>query len=242
VTVRIEVMADPARTCTAMMLTAAIGGGDIVLTGGSTPRAAYERFASEATAIGLDLSRTTLWLGDERCVAPDDERSNYRMIKESMLDPLAGATAPVMHRIRGELGPDAGAADYARTLAYHGPPRFDLLLLGIGSDGHCASLFPGQDTLAQRCGLMVGCEQAGLEPFVPRVSMTFTAIALARHIVVLASGASKAEPIARAFGPDAVPDPEVPSSLLAPAAGPITVLCDPAAAAGLAAATEGGAR
>ena len=92
-TVRIEVMADPARTCTAMMLTAAIGGGDIVLTGGSTPRAAYERFASEATAIGLDLSRTTLWLGDERCVAPDDERSNYRMIKESMLDPLAGALA-----------------------------------------------------------------------------------------------------------------------------------------------------
>ena len=114
-----------------------------------------------------------------------------------------------------------------------GSPRFDFVLLGIGSDGHCASLFPGQESLTERRRLVVGVPQAGLEPFVPRISMTLPALAAARQVVFLAVGDSKADAIARAFGPDAEPDPATPSSLLVPEAKAITVLVDEAAAARL---------
>lgn len=234
-----EVVRDPARACAAMMFTAAIGGGDIVLAGGSTPKAANQHFAGLVTGAGLDLARTTLWMGDERCVEPADERSNYRMIKESLLDPLGGATSPVVHRIRGELGADPAADDYERTLRYAGPPVFDLVLLGIGPDGHTASLFPRDETLAERTRLVVSVPKAGLEPFVPRVSLTFTTLARARRIVVLAEGESKAEPIVSAFGPGARPDPGVPSSMLLPLGAEILLLIDPAAASALG---SGGAR
>ena len=90
------------------MVGAAIGGGDVVLTGGSTPKAAYAEFAEAVRIVGLDLADTTFWMGDERCVAPDDPRANYRMIKESLLEPLADLTVPCLKRIKGELGPDAG--------------------------------------------------------------------------------------------------------------------------------------
>ena len=86
-TLEIEVLDHPARACGAMMVGAAIGGGDVVLTGGSTPKAAYAEFAEAVRIVGLDLADTTFWMGDERCVAPDDPRANYRMIKESLLEP-----------------------------------------------------------------------------------------------------------------------------------------------------------
>ncbi|MGO9956303.1 MAG: 6-phosphogluconolactonase [Solirubrobacteraceae bacterium] len=232
-TVSIEVVEDPARACAAMMLSAAIGGGQIVLTGGSTPRVAYERFAADVRDVGLDLSSVTFWWGDERCVEPEDARSNFRMARESLLDPLTGVTEPIIRRMRSELGPERGAADYERTLRYAGPPIFDLVLLGIGPDGHCASLFPHQDTLAERTRLAVGVAEAGLEPFVSRVSLTFTALAGSRRILILAEGESKADAIGKAFGPGAGPDPAVPSSLLAPLGTDITLLIDRAAASGL---------
>ncbi len=214
------------------MVGAAIGGGHIVLTGGSTPRAAYEHFVEAVRTVGIDLRQTTFWVGDERCVDRDDDRSNYKMIKESMLDPLAG-NPPVMHRMKGELGPEAGAEDYARTLREAGPPEFDLMLLGIGPDGHCASLFPHQDTLRERARTVVGVPEAGLEPFVPRISMTLPRLAAARRVLFLATGESKADAIARAFGPGRTPDPATPSSLLVAEAKEITVLVDAAAAGGL---------
>jgi 6-phosphogluconolactonase len=232
-TVGFEVVDDPARGCAAIMVSAAIGGGEIVLAGGSTPKAAYEQFVVAVKTVGLDLSRTTFWFGDERCVEPDDDRSNYRMIKETLLDPLAGVTQPTIHRIKGELGPEGAADDYEHALRAAGPPEFDLVLLGIGPDGHTASLFPGQDTLAERSRLVVGVPEAGLEPFVPRVSLTINALTAARRIVFLAKGDSKADAVARAFGRDADPDPSVPASLLAPTAKLITVLLDGAAASGL---------
>ena len=229
--VTLEIVEDPARSCAALMVGAASAGGDIVLAGGSTPKAANEHFVEAVRSVGLDLSGTTLWLGDERCVEPDDERSNYRMIKESLLEPLSDP--PAIHRIRGELGPDRGAEDYAQVIADAGHPRFDLLLLGIGPDGHTLSLFPGQATLQERSALVVGVPEAGLEPFVARVSMSLAGVALAQRVVLLASGESKAEAINEAFGPDAEADPSVPSSMLAGVAKELTVLIDPAAASAL---------
>ena len=170
-TVEIEVVEDPARACGAMLVGASLGGGHVVLTGGSTPRAAYGELVAAVKSVGLDLSDTTYWLGDERCVPPDDERANSRMIEESLLGPLAAVTEPTFKRIRGELGPDEGADDYERELTAAGPPRFDLLLLGLGPDAHTASLFPDQPAVTDRSRLVVGVEMSGLEPFVPRVSL-----------------------------------------------------------------------
>jgi 6-phosphogluconolactonase len=229
--VRFEVVDDPARSCAALMVSTATAGGDIVLAGGSTPKAANGHFVEAVRKVGLDLSGLRLWIGDERCVAPDDERSNYRMIKESLLDQLP--EAPPIHRMKGELGPDEGAADYERALRDAGDPRFDLMLVGIGPDGHTLSLFPGQPSLLERSRRVVGVAAAGLEPFVPRISMTLAAVARARSVVVLASGESKADAILEAFGPDAEPDPAIPSSLLTEVAKQVTVLLDPAAASHL---------
>jgi 6-phosphogluconolactonase len=232
-TLQIEVVEDPARACAAMMLGVAAGRGHIVLSGGSTPRAAYGAFVDAVHAVGVDVSGATMWFGDERCVAPDDERSNYRMVREALLDPLGDGVAPAVFRMKGELGPAEGADDYEREMAQSGPEQFDIVLLGIGPDGHCASLFPDQPTLNEHSRMVIGVEEAGLEPFVPRVSFTFPAIARGKHVVFLAAGESKADAVAAAFGPGAAPDPHVPSSLVAPVAREVTVLLDPAAAAGL---------
>ena len=235
--VEIEVVEDPGRACSAMLVGVAAGGGHIVLTGGSTPQMAYREFVAAVREVGIDVSGCTMWFGDERCVPPEDERSNYGAANASMFDPLESHGLPTIHRMKGELGPSAGADEYERVLQDAGSPRFDLVLLGIGSDGHCASLFPDQSTLDERSRSVVGVEQAGLEPFVPRVSMTLPRLANARYVVFLATGESKAAPVAAAFGPGAKPNPHVPSSLLVPLAKNITVLLDPAAAAGL----QGGA-
>lgn len=232
-TVEIEVLENPARACGAMLVGAALGGGHVVLTGGSTPKAAYGELVAAVKDVGLDLSDTTFWLGDERCVPPDDDQANSKMIMQSLLDPLAAVTSPSFKRIKGELGPIEGAEDYERELAQSGPSAFDLVLLGLGPDGHTASLFPDQAAVLDRSRLVVGVEMAGLEPFVPRVTFTFTAIAKGRRVVVLASGESKAEAVAAAFGPNARPDPHVPASFLPREARELLVLLDPAAAARL---------
>jgi 6-phosphogluconolactonase len=214
--IEIEIVDDPARACAAMLVGVAAGGGDIVLTGGSTPRAAYGEFVEAVRTVGIDVSGCVIWFSDERCVPPEDERSNFRMVRESLLEPLGkSGDLPTVHRMRGELGPDAAAEEYERGLREAGSPRFEMVLLGIGPDGHLASMFPDQESLSERSRLVVGVEQAGLEPYVPRVTLTFPALLNARQIVFLATGASKAEAVAAAFGPDAKPDPHVPSSLLA---------------------------
>jgi 6-phosphogluconolactonase len=232
-TAEIEVVEDPARACAAMLIGAAAGGGHVVLTGGSTPKAAYEELVKAVQAVEFDLTHTTFWFGDERCVPPDDERSNHLLAQRSLIDPLGEGNQPTVWRMKGELGPTEGADDYERALRAAGPPRFELLLLGLGPDGHCASLFPDQPSLQERERLVVGVEQAGLEPFVPRISMTLPTLTAARRVVFLVSGSSKAEAVAKAFGPGAVADPHVPASMLAPLAEEVTVLLDPAAAAQL---------
>lgn len=232
-TAQIEVLDDPARACAAMMLSCVLHGGDLVLTGGSTPGPAYEELASALREVGGDLGATTLWFGDERCVPPQDERSNYRLVKQTLLDPLGDLPAPTVMRIHGELGPEKAAEAYDRQLQEAGEPEFDLLLLGLGPDGHCASLFPDQPSLAERARLVVGVQQAGLEPFVPRVSLTLSGLANAKQTVFLVTGESKADAVAAAFGQGSTPDPHVPASLLVPLANDLKVLLDRAAAARL---------
>lgn len=229
-TLEIEVVEDPARACAAMLVGAASGGGHVVLTGGSTPRTSYEEFVRAVQAVDLDLSQTHFWFGDERCVPPDDERSNFRLVRESILDPLGDSSPGTVHRMQGELGFADGADAYERELRDAGPPRFELLLLGLGPDGHCASLFPDQPSLGEHERLVVGVPEAGLEPFVPRISLTLHALASARHILFLVSGSAKADAVAAAFGPEATPTPHVPASMVPQVADAVTVLLDPAAA------------
>jgi 6-phosphogluconolactonase len=152
------------------------------------------------------------------------------MVRQALLDRLDGSNRPHIHRVQGELGPTAAADAYERELLDAGPPEFDLVLLGMGPDGHTASLFPDQPTLSERSRLVAPVEEPGLEPFVPRVTFTLPALASAREVVFLITGDSKADAVAAAFGPEAKPDPHLPSSLLVPLAKEITVLLDPAAA------------
>lgn len=205
-------------------------GGHIALSGGSTPRAAHERVSE----MDLDWSRTELWFGDERAVAPDHEHSNFAMAKASLLDRISGPE-PAVHRIPGELGHEAAARIYSQEMheAFRGEslPCLDLVLLGLGPDAHCASLFPGDPALGERERWVAEVETPGMAPFVSRVTVTLPVLNAARDVVFLISGTDKAEAVARAFG-DA-PDPGAPASLVRPGHGTLTVLLDPPAAARL---------
>ncbi len=222
----VRVLSDPAAAAADLLARHVAAGGHVALTGGSTPGAAYER----AAALDLDWSGATLWFGDERCVAPDDERSNWGMAQRTLLNRIAGP-APRVERMLAERGPREGAADYEarlRSVFGAGMPSLDLVLLGLGSDGHCASLFPGRPELDVTDRLAVGVPEAGLEPFVPRVTLTLPVLDAAREVAFLVTGAAKAEAAARAFG--GTPDPDTPASLVAPESGSLTVLIDAAAA------------
>jgi len=229
----LQVLDDPAGACAAMLLGPILGGGHVVLTGGSTPGKAYSELARALLATGRDVSDATIWFSDERCVAPDDELSNFRLVEQTLLRPLAGRSPPEVVRMEGERGPNEAAELYEQALDEADALPFDLVLLGLGPDAHIASLFPDQATLSERARDVIGVEKAGHEPYVPRVSLTLPALTGPRQIVVLVTGEDKADAVAAAFGPQARPDPHVPGSLLAPLANEITVLLDPAAAAKL---------
>ena len=200
---------------------AARAGLEIALTGGSTPRRAYEL----AAAREPDWSRAGAWWGDERAVPPDDERSNYRLARESLLDRLT--RPPRVHRIRGELDPADAAAEYEREL---GDTRLDLVLLGIGPDGHVASLFPEAPTLDERERRVVAAK-AGLEPFVPRVTLTLPVLCAARAVLFLVTGEEKAEAARAAFADE--PSPRTPASLVRAADGDSVAILDRTAGSSL---------
>jgi 6-phosphogluconolactonase len=200
---------------------AARKGGNIVLTGGKTPGIAYE----EAARREPDWSGVDVWWGDERCVPPDDENSNYGMAKVALLDRLERGPRKV-HRIKGELGKDDAAADYDRELD---DTPLDLLLLGVGADGHVASLFPNAPTLQQREKVLPA--EAGLEPFVDRVTLSLPVLCSAREVLFLLAGESKADAAARAFGSE--PSADTPASLVRSRDGQTVVILDRAAAAKL---------
>jgi 6-phosphogluconolactonase len=210
-----EVSDDPAGAAAALLAQAT---GQLCITGGSTPRAAYER----AATARQDWSGVEVWFTDERCVPPDHEHSNFRMAREALLDRAPGAT---VHRMQGELGPDAGAADYEREYEAAARPAFDLILLGLGPDAHICSLFPGDAALGERERAVVGVPTPGMAPLVARITLTLPVVNAARRIVFLVTGEDKAEAMARAFS--GRPDPMAPASLVE---GAVTVLLDEGAA------------
>ena len=153
------------------------------------------------------------------------------MARESLLVHLD--PAPTVRPIETEHGLDAGAARYEQALRAvfsDSAPAFDLLLLGLGPDGHCASLFPGASALEVTDRWVVGVERAGLEPFVPRISLTLPALTAARETVFVVTGAAKASAVRRAFGPSGE---DLPARRVAEGAAAVSVLLDEAAASEL---------
>jgi 6-phosphogluconolactonase len=159
----------------------------LVLAGGSTPLRCYELLAE----MKLPWGRVTVLFGDERCVPPAHPESNFRIAAESLLNRVIPAT---VHRIPAELGPEEAAAAYEPAVAT-GP--LDLVLLGIGPDGHTASLFPSNPAL-QAGGLVVGVHEAPKPP-PERVSLTLPALREAHRVLVLVSGPDKADAVRRAL-------------------------------------------
>jgi 6-phosphogluconolactonase len=222
----IRVLEDPAQAVAEMLTEVAAQGGNIVLTGGSTPRRAYET----AARAGADWSQARVWFSDERCVAPSDPLSNYALVDDALVGRLHRDQRPEVIRMEGELGPELGAANYEALVREWrgGDPRWDFMLLGLGPDAHVASLFPGKPEVHERDRLVAGVGQAGWDPFVPRISLTLPALNSARRVVFLVTGADKAPAMKRAFGDP--PDPSSPAAHVRPRSGELLVLCDAAAA------------
>jgi 6-phosphogluconolactonase len=217
--VQLTVAADPeeaaVRAATAMAA-AARTGGSISLAGSNTPRRTYELLAAEP---GIDWSQVHLWFGDERCVPPEDADSNYRMAHETLISRI-DIPEPNVHRIRGEDDPEAAAAAYAAEID---SVALDLALLGLGPDGHTASLFPESPALDVRDRAAVAVTASKPPP--RRITLTLPVFERAVSILILAPGESKAEAIAAVLRG---PDPHYPASLLP--ADRTTILTDAAGA------------
>ncbi len=186
------------------------GGGTLVISGGTTPVQAYDLLAGRS---GLAWGRVTVLFADERCVPPDDPESNYGMAQAKLIARVHPAS---VHRMAGELGAEEAARRYDDVLSTLG--ALDLVLLGIGEDGHTASLFPGNPAL-EAGGLAVAVHGAPKPP-PDRVSLSFQALRSARRVIVLATGSGKAEAVRRAR------TGEVPAGMIPEA----IFLLDPAAA------------
>ncbi len=210
------------------------------LAGGSTPRPMYERLATPGFRVTIPWEATHFFWGDERCVPPDHPDSNYRMAMEALLSKVP-APSENIHRMAGELPPDVAAEAYAATLrGVFGPstrsaqqlagnelPRFDLILLGMGSDGHTASLFPHTEVLHEQRRLVVGYYVEKLAAH--RLTLTFPVINNAALVVFLVAGQDKAETLHRVLEGPYVPD-ELPAQLVQPANGHLIWMVDEAAA------------
>ena len=205
------------------------GRADIALAGGSTPRAMNELLAAPDHRDRLDWTRVRFFFSDERCVPPEDSQSNYRMSRETLFDPLRIAASQI-HRMNGEIDPQRAAKSYEALLLSElgSPPAFDLVALGMGPDGHTASLFPGTiDRIDARAFVAAN--------YVPkfgtyRITFTPRTIDAARHVMITAGGAEKAAALAGVLtGPR---DPNrYPAQLVDLADGEVQWFVDAAAAA-----------
>ena len=182
----------------------------IVLAGGNTPKRLYEQLADASYKSQLDWKKVKFFFSDERCVPLDHPDSNYRMVHQALLQHIPGCTVYPM--VQDAAQPQADARRYAELLREElnvdgdDKRRFDLTLLGMGEDGHTASLFPGTDIL----------DDPGLAAavFVPaknswRISLCYSALELSRHTMLLVNGAGKAETLQRVFHSQPGPDAEL---------------------------------
>ncbi len=207
----------------------------LALSGGGTPRPVYERLAAPALSARIDWARTQLFFGDERCVPPDDPRSNYAMVKEALLE-RAPVPAANVHRIRGEDDPERAARDYDALLerlfgrSADGSPAegFDLVLLGMGENGHTASLFPGSAALGEARRWAAAEHVAALDMW--RITLTPALINAARQVAFLVCGAGKAQMLARVLEGPRQPA-LLPAQIVQPARGELRWMVDAPAAA-----------
>ncbi len=175
------------------------GRFNFVLSGGKTPRRLYELLASEKFKDRIKWNKTHIFFGDERCVPPEDEESNYRMAQEALLSHVPIKPENV-HRMPGELAPAKGALNYALTIeqAMEGEfPIFDCVLLGMGLDGHIASIFPQTEAL-EETDAWVTCTESPKEPK-DRITMTLPLINAANNIIFLLAGEDKAEVLTKVY-------------------------------------------
>jgi 6-phosphogluconolactonase len=205
------------------------GRASIALSGGNTPRDAYALLAKES---GLDWTKVNVFWVDERAVPPTDDRSNYRWAKTTLLDP-AGITAARVHRMPAEATDRAGAArDYEKAIREDveldgdGIPAFDVLVLGVGDDGHTASLFPGEKTVDIQDRLVAAVDASGARE--ARLTLTPPAIEHARQLFILAVGAAKRPPLERVWAAQGNIH-ETPARVVRGCRGAVTWLIDKAA-------------
>jgi 6-phosphogluconolactonase len=196
----------------------------VALAGGSTPRRLYEMLARAPFKDQVQWDRVHFFWGDERCVPCDHADSNYRMAREALLDHVP-ITPGHVHRIRGELTPDQAADAYQAQLESElgADVRLDLVLLGMGADGHTASLFPGASALAESLRRVLAVYVESLRSW--RVTLTLPMLNAARQVVFMVGGAAKAETLARVRAGECLP-----AALVRPPQGHLTWLMDREAA------------
>jgi len=196
-----------------------LGSASFVLSGGVTPRIVYDMIASPSLVSKVDWSRVHLFWGDERCVPRNAPESNYRMAEDSLLKHLSIPVRNV-HRIHAEQPPQIAAGEYEaeiRThfgLRAHERPEFSVVLLGLGPDGHTASLFPGNSAVAEKTRLVIGVYIEALQ--VSRITMTLPVINNARTVLFLVSGREKAGILREVLESET---PQYPAQLVQPSSG-----------------------
>lgn len=212
------------------------GSFAVALSGGSTPRLMHDHLTREPLASRIGWSRAELFFGDERAVGPDHADSNYRMARETLFDRVAIPPSQI-HRMIGEAADLAASArDYASILQSQLPlcatgfPTFDLILLGMGPDGHTASLFPGTEALDETRLWVVANDVPQLQT--RRLTLTFPVLNAAKNVLFLVTGQAKAAPVAEIFSTERG-RAHHPAGRVRPTEGRLLWLLDREAAAGL---------
>lgn len=205
----------------------------VALSGGSTPQETYRRLADPSLATRVSWRNVQLFWGDERSVPPDHPDSNYRMVRKTLIQKVPIPQTNV-HRIQGELDPDLAAEAYVDELqsvfGSEERPRFDLIFLGMGKDGHIASLFPGSLALRETEHWVLAVFAEAFQAW--RVTLTLPVLNSARQLSFLVAGKSKADRLQEVL--EGEPRPEsLPAQIIQPRSGQVTWLIDQAAAAKL---------